>query len=228
MAFDIWPLAVQIGGYILVIIGGMLFIGASVIAAYWWKKQQVYKKYKVLVWKKHIDKSGHEMPVFVAWDKGAVIKDKKLNKWVFHLRDWNIDFGEDEGKNSDEMRNDLDIPSMPNETGGEVVFVEKLGFRKGALGVPFLFDGNVAVKVSHADLAEAMRAFDMNAKAFGTKDNKMMAFILYVILAAFILVIILVILNKFETIASAAESFKQGATAAAAAKGSAVASGVPG
>lgn len=224
---EILDLALQIGGYLIIVVIVMIIMGGIITFIWWRGKEKRYKQFKVLIWKRHKDKEGNEIPIIVGWDKGAVIKDKKLKQWRFHVKNWNIDFGEEETQELDEDRT-LDIPSIPLEKGGECVFVEKLGHRKGALGKPFLFNGTVKVLVSSADCAEAIRSFELNARTFGKKDNPIWAFAAYIIMAAFILIIILVILNKFELIAEASKNFAQGAASIQQPTGDVITSNVPG
>lgn len=224
---NVWPIAMRIGGVIVMVLMGLLVLAFVAGIVWLWMQKKKYKHYKVLIWKRYKDKDGREIPVFVKWDKGAVTKDRKLKKWVFHLRGWNIDLGEEETKNYDENR-ELNLPSIPSENGGEVVFIEKLAPRKGAVGTPFLFEGNVKIIVSEADVAEAMRSFDINARSFGTKDNKLLAFTMYIILATLVLVMIIVILNKFEGITTASENLVVASQNFAAASSNAVPSTAPG
>jgi len=225
---DYWELARQVGGGLILGLILIIVLGVVGVIIWWRRKEAMYKHYRVFIWKRHQDNEGNEIPVIVGWDKGAVRKDKKMKKWVFHLKKWNMDLGEEERVDYDEDR-ELDLPSVPLEKGGEVVFVEKIGPRKLAVGKPFIFGGNVKVIVSSADVAEAIRAYDINAKTFNKKDSHaLLAFTLYIIFAILVLVLIVFILQKFELIQKAAEQFAVGAQSFAQAKGAGIASNAPG
>jgi len=222
---DFITMAAQAGGALMMVLIALFFIGAIVLIYITLKKRKIYSKYKVIVWKRYKNKEGQTISILEDKDeKGGVIKDKKMNKWVFHLKNANLDLGEEELRNFDENRT-LDIPSLPYSKGGEVVFVEKVGNKKYAFGQPFVINGNVEIQVSEADLAEAKRSYALFVKTFGKKQNPLWAFGMYVIFAVLILVLIFVVLNKFELIVEASRNFASGAEAVG--KGSAVPSGVP-
>ena len=219
-------LGMQVGGVVALIVGGVVILGIITIITYFVMKNKAYDKHKVIVWKRYKTQDGKEIPTIVDRNEKGMIKyDKKLKRRFFHLKNANCHMGEEETKSYDEIR-DLDIPSIPCEKGGRVVFVEKLGVKKYAFGETFIIAGHPVVIISAADCAEAMRSFDNNAKTFGKKPNQVLAFTLYVILAAMILVMIIVVLQKFELIAEAADKFAIGAQAMR--TGAAVPSGVPG
>lgn len=222
-----WQQAMQIGGILLMVVFGLIVVGIAGVGAWLYGKRKQYEHYKVFIWKRYKDNKGNEIPMFVRWDKGAIKKDKKLNKWVFNLKKWNIDLGEAEQTNEAGV-SELNIPTIPSESGGEIVFIEKLAPRKGAIGKPYVLEGQVKVIVSEADVAEAMRSFDINARTFGTKDNKFMAFALYMILAVLVLVMIIVILNKFEGITLASQNLVTASQNFLAASSNAVPSTAPG
>ena len=225
---DLVQIATEAGAALIMVIVVAVVCTSAVLFVWFRKKAAIYNNHRVIVWRRHKDKEGSEVPIIVDLaEKGLIKYDKKLKKWSFHLKNANIHLGEEESKTYDENR-DLDIPSIPYEKGRKVCFVEKIGNRKYAFGEPFILEGKVRIIVSEADVAEGIRSFDMNAKTFGKKKNELLAFTLYVIFATLILVMIIVILQRFESIASAAESFAEGAKAAAAAKGATIASGVPG
>jgi len=211
------------GLFLLLVIVAGIIIGIFYLNA----QNKSYQKYKILVWQRFKDKDGNEIPTIVKWDKGRIMYDKKLKKWKFHIKGLDVDIGEEELKSNDEDR-DLDIPKIPYENGGYVVFVERLGIRKYAIGQPFIISGNVNVIVSQADISEGIRCYDLHTRTFGKKENALMVFGIYVTFAALILIMIIVILNKFEMIKEAA-SMLNGATAnLAAAKGTVVPSIAPG
>lgn len=220
-------IAWQVGAGVVLVLGFTLFAAIAIGLIYLNKLAKTYAKNKVIVWKRYRNPNGEEMPVMVDMkEQGRVRYNKKLKKWEFHLKNADVVMGEEETKTKDEDR-DLDIPSIPYEKGGRVIFIEKLGNRKYAFGKPFIIEGNVKVIVSEADCAEAIKSYDTNAKTFGKKPNYVFAFTLYIIFAVLVLVMIIMILQKFESITTAAEAFKQGAVAAAQAKGAAVASAAP-
>jgi len=213
-------------GYLLVIIV-MVAITSGLIgyAVYLRKKNKLYNKYKVIVWKRHKTNDG-EMPILEdLYERGAIRKDKAMNKWSFHLKNANLDLGEEEMDNFDENRL-LDIPSVPYSKGGDIVFIEKLGNHKYAFGEPFILEGKVHIKVSEADLAEAKRSYALFVKTFGKKESPLVAFLIYVTFAVLILVLIFVVLNKFEVIVEASKNFM--AAADTLRGGSAMPSGAPG
>lgn len=224
---QIWNLVWTIGGWVVLVLGILLVLGVITWLAYLRQKGKAYKQYKVFIWKRHKDKDGNEIPIIIGWDKGAIIKDRKLKQWRFHVKRWNIDFGDAEDKDLS-VDKDIDIPSIPLERGGECVFVEKLGHRKGALGKPFMFEGNVKVKVSTGDVAEALRSFEINTRTFGKKDNPIWAFVLYIVMAAFVMILILVILNKFELITQASDNLVTASQNFAQANSDVVVSNAPG
>jgi len=228
MAFELdslMPIAMQAGAIIVIVVVGALLTGAAILLTIVWKKRQIYDQYDVMIWERFRDKKGNEIPTICGFDKGGVIKDKKLDKWVFHLKKTNLDMGEEELKNFDENR-DLDIPSIPGAKGKRVVFIEKLGNRKYGFGKVEI-EGSPKIIVSEADLAEAKRSYELFVKSFSKKTNPMWAMMFYFGIAALTLVMIIVILQKFELIVEAAEYFQQGSQAMAT-KGAAVASNAPG
>jgi len=172
-----------------------------------------YKQYVALIFKRKKDKNDKEYLVFVGIDKGAIFKDKKLKKWSLHLKDTNIDLGEDEGADGkrDENR-ELDIPSIPSERGGEVIFIEKLGPRKFAIGNPIDWDGQVKVSVSEADIAEALRVYDVNARYFGKDNSQLWAFIIYMVFGVLVLIMVIYTLQKFDVLADVAQKLSDAAT----------------
>ncbi len=212
----------QYGSILIVVL--MWLIGAAGIVGlfYLYMKAKQYKHYTVHIYKRKRDKEGNETLVFVGADKGAVLKDKKLKKRVFKLKRNNVHLGEEEGLNFDENRN-LDIPSIPSEKGGEVVFVEKLGPKKFAVGMSFLVDGNVEVMVSEADVAEAIRAYDINAKYYGGKEwTKWIGPISFAVFAVLIIILFAVLMQKFEVMSVIADRLVETAQILASGKSSAV------
>lgn len=227
MAFDFQSLAAQTG-YLVVLVIGALIMGAVIGLAFWmFQQRKKWKKFKVIIWKRYKTHDGRTIPMVVDINEnGMVKKDKKLNKWVFHLRKNNLDLGEEELANYDEDR-ELDIESVPYAEGGEVVFVEQLAKRKFGIGKPFVIDGNVKITVTSADLAEAMRSYDMNARAFGRKDHTLLAFAMYMVFAILVLVLIVVVLNKLEALQQFGDAWIEGAKIIGS-QGSSVASSAPG
>ncbi len=212
----------QYGSILIVVL--MWLIGAAGIVGlfYLYMKAKQYKHYTVHIYKRKRDKEGKETLVFVGADKGAVLMDKKLKKRVFKLKRNNVHLGEEEGLNFDENRN-LDIPSIPSEKGGEVVFVEKLGPKKFAVGMSFLVDGNVEVMVSEADVAEAIRAYDINAKYYGGKEwTKWIGPISFAVFAVLIIILFAVLMQKFEVMSVIADRLVETAQILASGRSSAV------
>lgn len=228
LGYDFSNLASQVGVVALFIGGIVIILGCVGAAVFLYTKQKEYSKYKVHVWKRFKTEDGREMPVIVDdKERGKVIKDKKLKKWVFHLKKANLDLGEEELANYDEDR-ELDIPSVPHAKGGEVVFVEQLAKRKYAVGEPFVVGGEVKIRITQADQAEAMRAYDMNARAFGKQKNELIAFIIYIAFAVLILVLIIMVLNKFESISDFGDKWVEGAKILQETRMQAIPSDVPG
>lgn len=185
----------------IILIGVILVIFAAAIFGIWWfySQNKKYKKYMCIIWKRHKnDSTKTEVPVIVGIDRGAYMKDKKIKKWVFHMRKANVDLGQEERESLDEDRV-LDVPTVPLETGGAVVFVEKLGHKKYAVGQPFIVDGQVRIRVSNADLSEALRAYDINAAVYGKKTS-WLGPAMFIICAVLVIVLIAVVLNKFEVL----------------------------
>lgn len=198
-------MATQAGSIVLLTLLVLVLCSLIVIFIYFQQLNKAYGKHKIIVWKRHKDQHGNEIPILVdTKERGRLRYDKKLKKWTFHLKNANAYIGEEESVNYDENR-ELDLPSVPYENGGKVIFIEKLGPRKYAVGKPFVINGTVEIRVSDADIAEAIRSYDMNVKTFGKQKNELIAFMLYMGLAILALIMIIVILNKFEGITKAAE-----------------------
>lgn len=226
MAVDFVDLGLQAGGVIIIVVLVAIVAAAVVFGIIYRKKNKLYSKNKVIVWRRYKSKDGSEVPIIEDLnEKGAVIKDKVMNKFVFHLKNANLDMGEEELDSYDEDR-EMDIPSVPHGKGGDVVFVEKIGNRKYAFGEPFIINGKVKIRVAEADLAEAKRSYAIFVKTFSKKPNPLWAFGLYVVFAVLILVLVFVVLNKFELIAEASKNFATGAQAVG--RGAAIPSSAPG
>jgi len=228
VSFDLASIGSQVATVGLLIGGLIIVVGSIGTLVFLYYKNKEYSKYRVHVWKRFRTEDGREMPIIVDdSERGKVVRDKKLNKWVFHLKKANLDLGEEELESYDEDR-ELDIPSVPHAKGGEVVFIEQLAKRKYAVGEPFVVEGNVKIRVTQADLAEAMRAYDLNAKAFGKQKNELIAFIIYIAFAVLILVLIMMVLNKFETMAEWSDKWVEGARIMQGTQPGAVPSAAPG
>ena len=184
---------------IVIIIGSICAV--IIFLAVWIMKQKQYKKYKVHIYKRQKNKEGQEFMVFVGVDKGAILKDKKLKRWSLHLKKRNYYLGEEENAYFDENRN-IEIPTIPSEEGGEILFVEKLGKRKYAIAEPFILEGGVVLRVTDADVADALRTFDLNAKYYGQEDfwEKYGNIISVSIIIVFCIIIFAIFMNKFETL----------------------------
>jgi len=211
MAFNLAETATQTG-MIIVLTLMAVFIIAVIAGAFWLiQRQKQWKKYRVVIWKRYSTQDGRTIPMVVdLTERGRVTKDRKLNKWVFHLKKANLDLGEEELEGYDEDR-ELDLPTVPYSEGGEVLFIEQLAKRKYAIGDPYVIEGNVTIRVTSADLAEAMRAYDVNARTFGKKDHSIWAFAIYVVFAVLILILIAVVLNKLENLNQFGEQWVEGA-----------------
>ena len=221
---DLQAIATKAGSIFVIVLVMLIFLGIVGVVTYFYMKHRAYK-FRVIVWKRFRAESGQEMPIIVSIaERGRVKKDKKLKKWVFHLQRANIDLGEEELASYDEDR-ELDIPSVPHQAGGEVVFVEKLTSKKYAVGEPFIVEGTVKIRVTQADLAEAMRSYDINARTFGKKDNSLLAFAMYITFAVLILVLVVIILNKLDVLSEFGDKWIEGAQII---KSNSVPSDVPG
>ena len=223
---NVAKILLQVGKWIVISIGIIIVLGIwSGILYYFFNKKQ-YKHYRVFIYRRHKDKDDNEIPIFVGWDKAAIRKDKKLKRFVFHIKRLNLDMGEEELESYDEDRT-LDVPTIPSDKGGEIAFVEKLGPRKYAFGRA-LFEGHLKVIVSSADLAEAMRAYDVNARTFHSDKWKWAGPIIFAVFALLIIVLFWVLLQKFDVIRESMEiALEIAKTNAQAKAGAAVSSGAP-
>lgn len=200
---NVGGIVTKLGSVFLISVMVILLCGFVIGVIWLIMKKKLYQHYTVQIYKRKRDKEGNETLVFVGTDKAAIKLDKKTKKRFFHLRKYNVFLGEEESVNMDENRN-LDIPSIPSEKGGEVVFLEKLGPRKFAIGTPFIVNGKIEIMVSEADVAEAIRSYDVNAKYYGKAGfwEKYGSTISFVLLAVFIIILIAVVLNKMEVLTS--------------------------
>jgi hypothetical protein len=194
----------------------ILFLAMFTGVMYFIMDRKRYSKYRAFVYKRYVFREGKRVNladpananidttnleqhiVFCGWDKAAYIKRRKLKRWAFHLKKANVDLGMEEREDMDEDR-ELDVPTMPSETGNNIVFVEKLGPRKYALGRPYLFEGHVKIIISAADCADAINTYDLNAKTYG-KQNTWIGPLAFAVFAVLIIVLIAVVLNKFEVL----------------------------
>ena len=197
MIDNIGPLMGLLGKTLISILTVLFICGIIVMVFYLWMKNKQYKKYKVLIYKRKRNQDGTKTLVFVGTDKAAIKYDRKLKRRYFHLKKNNVHLGEEETDDLDENR-ELDVPSIPSESGGETVFLEKLGPKKFAFGDPNIIHGEVKVIVSEADSAEATRAYDINAKLAGKDGWKWAGPIAFAVFAVLIVVLIAVVLQKFE------------------------------
>lgn len=196
-------IVLKLGNVFVILIISAFICGAIVMVVWLFMKAKQYKHYTVHIYKRKRDKQGNETLVFVGVDKAAIKLDKKLKKRGLHLKRNNVVLGEEESVTFDENRN-LDIPSIPSEQGGEIVFIEKLGPKKFAVGTPFIVNGKVEIMVSEADVAEAIRSFDTNAKYYGKTSmwEKYGPMISFSLLAIFIIILISVLMNRMEVLTS--------------------------
>jgi len=229
MAMDWQGTLLGVGKATLAIVGIAFLVGIVFLFMWYMKKMKVYKKYRVIVYKRFKDKNGAELAMYEDFnERGGAVFDKKIQKWVFHLKKANVDIGEEESLQMDENR-ELDLPTIPGPRGEEVLFVEKIGNRKYAIGNPTFFEGKVSVMVSEADLAEAKRSYAVFVQTYGKKQNPFLAFVIYMVFAVLALILIYIVYDKIGVIAKALETasinFK---TAYLGAGGDAVVSSAPG
>jgi hypothetical protein len=223
----ILPIVIKFGTWVAFFIIGAIILGIIWGAAYLYGKNKSYTK-RVVVYERAKDEKGNEFPIIVSLaERGRIWYDKKMKKTYFELKNAKVRMGEEELKTYDEDR-DLDVPHTTYAKGGEVIFVEKLGVKKYAFGKAFIITGKVEIRVSQADIAEGIRAYDMNAKTFGKKDNQIWAFAVYALVCVLILVLMIVYLNKMDGINKAAELFNNGAQAMLQAKQSTIPGVAPG
>lgn len=188
--------AYGIGSWAIILLAVVLIGGLVLLIAWYRHLAKEYNKFKVVVWEQYKDKNGTEIPVFVDLnEKGRILYDKKIKRYFFHLKNANCFLGEKEGKQD---ISDLDIGHTPYQKGGEVVFLQKLDYKKYAVGEPFVVEGKVTVKVTMADLAEATRSFDHLVMQYGKKPNEIWAFALFIGLAVVAMIIIYLFLNKAD------------------------------
>jgi len=192
-------IATKLGNVFIIVLVTVAICAAIIGVVYWIMKQKQYKRYQVHIYKRQKNKDGKEFMVFCGLDKAAIKKDKKLKRFALHLKKRNYYLGEEENTYFDENRN-LDIPTIPSEEGGEIIFVEKLGKRKYALAEPFIIKGSVELMVTDADVADALRTFDLNAKFYGQEDfwGKYGNIISVSIIIVFCIIIFAIFMNKFE------------------------------
>lgn len=223
----IMPIVVKFGVWIALGLVLLIVIGVIGLIAYFYNQNKSYSKHKVIVYERIRDDKGNIMPVILDRnEKGRIWYDKKMKKYFFELKNLKVKMGEEELKSYDEDR-DLDVPHISYGSGGDICFVERLGVKKYAFGKAFAFEGDVKVIVSNADVAEAIRAYDMNAKTFGKKENQFWAFAFYMIIAVLVLILIIVILNKFDTLKEVASQFNAGANTMLQVKQAGVVSNAP-
>lgn len=196
------PLAARFGAMLMVIFIALFICAILVLAVYFYMQNKRYKRYKAFIFKRKHNKDGTKTLVFVEMDAGGILLDRKIKKRFFKLKKNKVHLGEEETEDLDENR-EMDIPSIPSETGGELVFIEKLGPKKFAFADPNIVEGEVKVFVSEADCAEAIRSYDINAKYYGGKDwHKWVGPIAFAVFAVLIIVMIAVVLQRMEMFTS--------------------------
>lgn len=211
---DMGGILLLIGRTLIIILGVALVCGVIISIVWWGMRSRLYKKYKVLIFKRKITKDGSEQIVFVGQDKAAIRFDRKLKQRFLHVAKINT-------------RMDNNVPSMPSERGGELVIIEKVGPKTYAYGTPDILQGELVVNVSEADSTEAIRAYDINAKHFGSDKWKWAGPIAFGVFAILIIVLIAVVLQKFEILADVSDKLVRAAEIMSAGKSSAVLSNVP-
>jgi hypothetical protein len=231
MAFSIPPQVYQILYIFIAVIAGLAIVAVVAGIAWLFMYNKQFSKTKVIVYKEYEDTNGNKVPIILDLkETGGIIKDKKLKKFVFHLRRRNIHMGESESGQDgvNEATGQLNIPTIPCEGGKDVLFVQQIGMKKYAFGRPFLVDSSqLKIKVTDADMAESIRGYDMNAKAFSKKDNPLLMVGMVAIVAVVIMIMIIFTLSKFDLIVTASNNFRDGQVAYAAVKGATIASGAP-
>jgi hypothetical protein len=182
----------KVGYWAIIIVGGLVFLGFVTLVTWLYFNAKAYKRFKVLIFKRNKEGS----ITFCGIAKGR-IKKNKLKKYVLHIKPYNIELGETKD-NADE----LDIPSIPNEqSGGEVIFLEKLGKRKYTLVKPIDLGTRLTAQVMEEDIAEAVRIYDINAKYYTSQDWKAwIAPTVFIIMAVLIVIMIAILINKFEVL----------------------------
>ena len=207
---DLGGMASTAGQVIVILIAGVLFVGGIGIGAYLYMKNKAFKT-DVIVYKRFKAQDGREMTAIESkGETGAIIKDKKTKRWVFHLRRANVDLGEEEMEGFDENR-EIDLPTIPGPKGREVMFIEKVGNKKYAIGEPFVIEGNVKILVSNADVAEAIRSYDIATSSFGKQTNPIWGFVIYITFAVLVLVLVIVVLQKIEYLSEFGDKWLEGA-----------------
>jgi len=216
----------MLGNTIILILIAVIFCAMLIGIVYLFLRQKRFKKYKLLIFKRKTDSEGRETLVFCDIDKGAVLMDKKLKRRYLVMKKANFRLGEEERSDFDENR-DLNIPSIPSEQGGEIVFLEKLAPRKYAIGQPIMFSGKAKIIISDADCAEAIRQYDLNAKYYGGSDMaKWIGPISFAVFAVLIVILISVIMNKFDVLKEVSENLMRASEVLAQGRNSAIATSV--
>lgn len=211
---DTAALLLQLGRTLIIVFGVLLLCGLIVGIAWFVMRTKVYKKYKVLIFKRKKNKDGTITPVFVGTDKAAIRYDRRLKTRYLHV-----------AKINTRMAND--VPSMPSEKGGELVIIEKIGPKTYGFGTPDILKGEMVINVSEADASEAIRAYDINAKHFGKDAWKWAGPVAFGVFAVLIIVLIAVVLQKFEILVDVSDKLVRVAEVLQAGRSSAVPSGVP-
>jgi len=209
----------------------MWLFGAGLLVGlvYLIMRNNQFKHYTTHIYKRKKDKKGNETMIFCGIDKAAILMDRKLKKRVFKLKKNNCHLGEADGVKGLESEDSLDIPSLPSEKGGEIVFLEKVGPKKFAIANPLSIDGEIELKVTNLDIAEAIRAYDVNAKYYGGNEwSKWVGPIAFAVFAVLIIVLISVVLNKFEVLDAVSAKLVEAAKIVQSGRTSAIATNIPG
>jgi len=213
MAFSIPPQVYQVLYIFIAVVVCLVIIALIGGIAWLFMYNKQFSKTRVIVYKEYVDTNGNRVPIILDLkETGGIIKDRKLKKFVFHMRKRNIYMGESEhGQDGvNEATGQLNIPTIPLEGGKDVIFVQQVGMKKYAFGKPFLVDSSqLKIKVTDADMAESIRGYDMNAKAYSKKDNPLLMIGTVAICAVVIMIMIIFTLSKFDLIAQAASQFKE-------------------
>ena len=151
--------------------------------------------------------------VWVGLDKGAILKDRKTKKVFLVLKKANF-------------RMEPEFETIPKESGGQAIFVEKVGYKQYVYLKPVSVEGDINFSITREDVADAMVSFDRNAALYKPGISQWLPIIGIGIFGVIVIVLIAMILNKFDILAEVASKLEGTAKIIAEAKQSAVSSDV--
>lgn len=224
---DFGATGVKILYYIVMGILALIFIGMCAGGAYLYGVWKRYGKYKIVIFDRRKNKAGQETLFWCGQDKAGIFYDKKLKKRFFRLQKNRVDMSPQIDKV--EGIDTIDIPSIPNLKGGEVVFLEKLAPKKYVFLDPITVEGRINLRITNEDTAEALREYDMNLKVIGNQNKALI--IAMTIIAITGVVIGLMWMMQGKQMSEVAQIFKEMLPTLhelVKARGAAVASTVPG